>query len=224
MKYFCSFILFTILLFLSSCSVNDKKTEEPEVHSDPELEAFLEIIESEYPKEYDFGGISYGCQNTRVKEATMLIDKAVQEAIGTLKNIDKSRFFKEENGEISISVQNYVLESIEFLSIVRSSREDAVIEVLFEIMDVRFIVIIGSRWIGGGMCCTDALEKIGLPAVDWILKKISTSSIPKEKYKSCKKLVTKVLGEEGVKARVAFLKLNENKAIKEFFLAEAATQ
>ena len=50
---------------------------------------------------------------------------------------------------------------------------------------------------------------MGLPTVDYILQEVSAEKLDKKKYPRARNLCVDLLGEDGLKARAGFLKLNK---------------
>jgi len=114
-------------------------------------------------------------------------------------------------------------EDISAIHLLKECRSAQAVPFLLQYIDVRFIVTqpFGIRPLKSiELAADDALKAIGLPAIDGILGSVAKGSLEQSKHKPARALCAEVLGEEGLRARVGFLKLSGDERVKKFFLSK----
>jgi hypothetical protein len=111
-------------------------------------------------------------------------------------------------------------EDLAALRVIALTRNADAVEALIPFLGVTFYSFAdgsGSPKLkGGGLLADNALKASGLPAVDHILTLASESKLDKTKSKAARHLCVDILGEDGLRARVQFLKLGDNPKVKVF--------
>lgn len=140
----------------------------------------------------------------------------LSEARNLLKKLDPSKVKAAENGVPILWVEG---ESIDALHFVRGCRNADAVPLLVPFLDVRFLWIVDAPINAqprSEIAADKALKEIGLPSVDYILKQVSDGKLDKDKRKPARELCLEILGDEGLQARAAFLKLAKNDKVKAF--------
>lgn len=140
----------------------------------------------------------------------------IDQAVSIVQKLDPKKIERNELGIPFLDVDKHAFDTLGYLEKVKST--DAIPH-LVPWIDVRFKYLepgVKSKVFRYERSADNALKATGLPAVDHILTIASESKLDKTKAKAARQLCVDILGEDGLRARVQFLKLGKDDKVKSF--------
>jgi hypothetical protein len=169
----------------------------------PQISPYLELI-LQKQKQEEFEKFSSDLA-TRLDSAARL-----------LAELSSSNIKQSKEGTRRILVEQATIDAGRLL---KASRSPLAAKPLLSFIGVQFEIFSKSDTspkLQVEMFADDTLKALGLPAVDAVLEAVADGTLEKTRWKAARNLAVEILGEEGLKARVGFLKLAKNEKVQSF--------